>query len=176
MGDYWGRTGVGPVVGLCRGGAGVEAGIGQQLLPCGSSTEMADFSFVLGVLLSCCCACACCPARSVLHLLSCTCCPAHDVLRMMSCGCCLAPAAPYSDEMGDFIVGNETVDKRRERRDARVAMAAGLSTDAVAVGACPVLCHIVPCCNACCVLWFSRECARLQTQPTHQPASCLRIG
>lgn len=61
---------------------------------------------------------------------------------MMVCSCCPAPA-PYSDEMGDFIVGNETVDKRRERRDARVAMAAGLSTDAVAVGACPALCCVV---------------------------------
>lgn len=50
-----------------------------------------------------------------------------DVVVHLACLFCC------SDEMGDFIVGNETVDKRRERRDARVAMAAGLSTDAVAV-------------------------------------------
>jgi hypothetical protein len=51
----------------------------------------------------------------------------------LSAAAAAAVAACCSDEMGDFIVGNETVDKRRERRDARVAMAAGLSTDAVAV-------------------------------------------
>lgn len=38
--------------------------------------------------------------------------------------------------MGDFIVGGEDVDKRRARRDARVAQAAGLSTQAVQVRDC----------------------------------------
>jgi hypothetical protein len=33
--------------------------------------------------------------------------------------------------MGDFIVGNETVDRRRERRDAKMALEQGLSTEAV---------------------------------------------
>jgi hypothetical protein len=46
-----------------------------------------------------------------------------------------APAAAAcvscSDEMGDFIVGNETVDRRRERRDAKMALEQGLSTEAV---------------------------------------------
>lgn len=49
--------------------------------------------------------------------------------------CCTTPAAAApaacSDEMGDFIVGGEDVDKRRARRDARVAQEAGLTADAV---------------------------------------------
>lgn len=50
--------------------------------------------------------------------------------------CCPAPIlvccpAPCSDEMGDFIVGNETVDRRRERRDAKMALEQGLSAEAV---------------------------------------------
>lgn len=45
----------------------------------------------------------------------------------------LATALSCSDEMGDFIVGNETVDRRRERRDAKMALEQGLSTEAVQV-------------------------------------------